>query len=53
MLIDPRGVVGDLEYDVAVLSIKAGFGLRTVAADLRLDADRVLAWAEVATVACV
>jgi streptomycin 6-kinase len=53
MLIDPRGVVGDLEYDVAVLSIKADYGLRALAAHLRLDSDRVLAWADVATAAYI
>jgi streptomycin 6-kinase len=53
MLIDPRGVVGDPEYDVEVLSIKADYGLRALAAHLRLDAERAEAWAHVATAAYI
>lgn len=52
-LIDPRGMAGDLEYDAAVASIKAGLDLRELARGLQVDAVRAEAWATVARAARV
>jgi streptomycin 6-kinase len=57
MLTDPRGVTGDVAYDVAVVALKASpftplvHLVPCLAAAVGVDADRVKAWAEVATVA--
>lgn len=52
-LIDPRGMAGDVEYDAAVASIKAGLDLRELARGLQVDAARTEAWAMVARAARV
>lgn len=52
-LIDPRGMAGDVEYDAAVASIKAGLDLRELARGLQVDAARTEAWATVARAARV
>lgn len=58
-LVDPRGMSGEVEYDAAVLAIKATWPgpAAAVAADLSaragIDADRVQAWVKAALAACV
>jgi streptomycin 6-kinase len=59
MLIDPRGVTGEVAYDVAVVALKASSFVPLVdsvphlAASVEVDGDRVEAWAEVAALARV
>ena len=59
MLVDPRGVAGDVAYDVAVVALKASsfvplvHSVPRLAAVVGVDADRVEAWAELAAVARV
>lgn len=52
-LIDPRGVRGDAEYDVAVAAMKANLDVRALASNLRVDEDRAESWARVAIAARV
>lgn len=52
-LIDPRGMTGDVEYDAAVASIKAGLDVRDLSHRLQIDAARAEAWASIAVAARV
>lgn len=52
-LIDPRGVAGDVEYDIAVLSFKTGRDTRRLARMIGADPDRADAWRTVAVAARV
>jgi streptomycin 6-kinase len=53
MLIDPRGVCGDPEYDLAVVSLKTACDLTLLVRRSRLDVARADAWTRVATAAGV
>lgn len=53
MLIDPRGMSGEVEYDVAVLALKSGRDVRQLAGLLDLDAARATSWSSVARAARV
>ncbi|MFD8492041.1 phosphotransferase [Amycolatopsis sp. NPDC059657] len=52
-LIDPRAVSGDVEYDVAVLALKAGRKVADLAQLLGVDTARAEAWGTVAIAARV
>lgn len=52
-LIDPRGVAGDVEYDIAVLSFKTGRDTARLAKMVGADAARAEAWRTVAVAARV
>ncbi|HEY3957988.1 MAG TPA: phosphotransferase [Streptosporangiaceae bacterium] len=58
-LIDPRGVHGEIAYDVAVVALKASVSappvatVRHLAADIGVSVDRAEAWMEVAAAARV
>jgi streptomycin 6-kinase len=52
-LIDPRGVAGDIAYDVAVLAAKTGNSPAGLAELVGVDSDRAQAWAVVAGAARV
>lgn len=52
-LIDPRGVIGDIEYDVAVAAVKNGLDVRELAFTLEIDHSRAEAWAAIALAARV
>lgn len=57
--IDPRGVCGEVAYDIAVLALKTSMGhspwrrMRNLAMEVGVDLDRVEAWATVALAARV
>jgi integrase len=53
MLIDPRAVSGDREYDVAVLALKAERSVGELARRLQVDVARAEAWGVVAVAARV
>lgn len=53
MLIDPRGVCGDLAYDAAVMAFKTGNNPVELAERLGLDPSRTEAWTTVAVAARV
>jgi streptomycin 6-kinase len=52
-LVDPRGVSGDVEYDAAVLALKAGRQIADLARVIPVDVARVEAWSLVALAARV
>jgi streptomycin 6-kinase len=52
-LIDPRAVSGDIEYDAAVLALKAGAEVGKLARRLKVDVERAHAWGLVAIAARV
>lgn len=52
-LVDPRGVIGDVEYDAAVVCIKARLDVRDLALRLQVDVARAEAWVKVAVAARV
>ncbi|MFF4598114.1 tyrosine-type recombinase/integrase [Amycolatopsis sp. NPDC001319] len=53
LLIDPRAVAGDREYDAAVLALKAGRPVGELARRLQVDVSRAEAWGVVAVAARV
>ncbi|WP_165777548.1 phosphotransferase [Amycolatopsis antarctica] len=53
MLIDPRAVSGDVEYDAAVLALKAGHSVAELVRLLGADVERAEAWASIAIAARV
>lgn len=52
-LVDPRGVSGDVEYDAAVLALKAGHTVVALARGIPVDVERAEAWSLVTTAARV
>ena len=52
-LIDPRGFSGEAAYDVAVIALKASMDIAPLARAIGVPADRVRAWATVASIARV
>jgi streptomycin 6-kinase len=52
-LIDPRAVSGDVEYDSAVVALKAGQSIHQMARCLEVDVNRAEAWGVVAVAARV
>lgn len=52
-LIDPRGMTGDVEYDAAVVAIKAQLDANDLARRLHIDGSRVDAWVAIALAARV
>ncbi|MEU6643214.1 phosphotransferase [Saccharomonospora sp. NPDC046836] len=52
-LVDPRGASGDVEYDAAVLALKAGQQIVDLARRIPLDVARAEAWGSVAIAAKV
>ena len=53
VLIDPRAVSGDREYDTAVIALKAGRSVGELARRLQVDVSRAEAWGVVAVAARV
>ncbi|MEC3974579.1 tyrosine-type recombinase/integrase [Amycolatopsis sp. H20-H5] len=53
VLIDPRAVSGDREYDAAVLALKSGHPVGELARRLQVDVSRAEAWGVVAVAARV
>ena len=51
--IDPRGIAGEVEYDVAVMALKTSVDLVALANGVGVDAERVRAWSTVAMAARV
>ncbi|HJQ45304.1 MAG TPA: aminoglycoside phosphotransferase family protein [Amycolatopsis sp.] len=52
-LVDPRGTSGDVEYDAAVLALKAGHHIADLARTIPVDLARANAWSSVAIAARV